>query len=498
MIKRIAQALGFAAILLLPNYVGLTSSMGDERMHVPWPLTRTALAQLADLAIVALLFAILMAILRKLKLWPRLRWALLALLPVFLLIRNVGLIPFHISCAAIFAISLTWIAALFILNLRASSIATRFYALASAALTGFAVFAAVIVWQLVSAAQWRPAIQSFANPIAMRPASKPRLVWIIFDELAYRPAFESRDPSLNLPNFDRLRSQSTLYSRVTPIGDRTEHVVPSLILGRVVTDSTDTAAGLYLVRTTDSPRWQSFDVGASLFGMAKQQGVATSIVGWYINYCPIFSNTAAECYWANDDSDEGAPPSFPVSYAGEVWFPLRILVEQFLAPAKAWADVARWNAQGHIASVKDVSTHALATLATSQADIIYLHIPAPHPPEFWNRRTGSFAPGGSYLDSLDYSDRLLGRMLDTLQSQPRWQATTLIVQGDHSWRTYIWRSRPGWSAEDERISHGGQWDPRPVVMIHTPGQQSPGTVSAVTRLMFVHDFVAGQIHTLAR
>jgi hypothetical protein len=370
--------------------------------------------------------------------------------------------------------------------------------LGSAVLTGFAIFALVITFQLIHAALWRPGPQVYSAPIPAQPATRPRLVWILFDELAYKPAFESRDSSLSLPNFDRLRSESTLYTDVTPIAYRTTRAVPSLMLGQTVTDVVYTSDNRYLVQIGDSSHWIPFDVNASLIGMAKQHGLTTSIVGWYVAYCPIFASVATECYWSNDDAQDRGPTSLDASFAENVWFPLRILVEQFVAPAKAWADVSDWNAAGHIASVKDVSGHALVTLATSQADIIYLHLPAPHPPEFWNRRTVAFAPGGSYLDSLDYSDRLLGRMLDLLASQPRWQATTLIVQGDHSWRTGMWRPLPGWSAEDERISHGGEWDSRPVVMIHTPGQQSPATVSAPTSLMFVHDYVAGQIRALAK
>jgi membrane-anchored protein YejM (alkaline phosphatase superfamily) len=186
------------------------------------------------------------------------------------------------------------------------------------------------------------------------------------------------------------------------------------------------------------------------------------------------------------------------SFAANLWFPLRIMAEQALAPRRAWTDDADWNSIGHIASVQDVQQHALHTLSTSNADIVYLHLPAPHPVAFWDRRTGKFALGGSYLDSLDYSDRLLGQMLDILSTQPRWANTTLIVQGDHSWRTQMWRPLPGWSAEDERISHGGEWDPRPLLMIHTPGQQSAKTIAAPTSLMYVHDAVAAEISALAK
>jgi hypothetical protein len=498
MIKRIAQAFGFAAILLLPNYVDLTSSAGDERMRTPAPLTKIALAQITDLVIVAIVFWIVMALLRKLKWWPTLRWILMAGLPSFLLVRNLNVFPFPVPNAAVLTAILLWLVTFVILILRAPAFAVKLRNAGSAILTGFAVFAMVITWQLVRAAMWRPGPQAYAAAIPVQPASKPRVVWILFDELAYKQTFESRDPSLQLPNFDRLRNESTLYTNIGPIAYWTTQVVPSLLLGRVVRTVTYTAGHRYLVRTIDSPHWETFNVNASLFGMAKQRGVTTSIVGWCITYCPVFAGTATECYWSNDDAQDRGPTSLNASFAENVWFPLRILFEQFTMPAKAWADTADWRSQGHIASVKDMSAHALETLSTSQADLIFIHLPVPHPPEFWNRHTHTFASGGSYLDSLDYSDRLLGQMLNILQAQPRWAVTTLIVQGDHSWRTQLWRPVPGWSAEDERVSHGGQWDPRPVVMIHAAGQQNPKTVSTPINLMFIHDFVAAEIRSLDR
>jgi membrane-anchored protein YejM (alkaline phosphatase superfamily) len=173
-------------------------------------------------------------------------------------------------------------------------------------------------------------------------------------------------------------------------------------------------------------------------------------------------------------------------------------VEQFLWPRQAERDDARRNAEGHIASVRDVSQHALETLASSQADIVYLHLPTPHPPGFWNRHTGQYQVGGSYLDSLDYSDRLLGELLDEMEKQPRWAATTLIVQGDHSWRTAMWRPLPGWSIEDESIANKGGWDSRPALLIHAPGQNTPQTVAESTSLMNVHDRVAAEIRKMAR
>ncbi len=322
MIKRIAQAWGFAAILLLPGYVDLTSTLGDERMRVPWPLTRLVLAQLIDLAIVSLVFAGLLAILRGLKVWARIRWFALAFLPIYLLVCNLRIFPFRIPYSGVAIAAVAWIATLGFLIYSAPNIASKLYRLSSAGLTGAVVFAFVMTAQLVSAAFWRPGIQAFASPIPEQPAARPRLVWIVFDELAYKPVFEARDRSLDLPNFDRLRLQSSVYTNVTPIGYHTNLVVPSLLLGRIVTSSTFTSKNQLLVRTADDPNWEPFDSDASLFGMARQHGISTAIVGWYLAYCPIFAGTATECYWSNDDTEDGAPPSINASFADDVLVPL--------------------------------------------------------------------------------------------------------------------------------------------------------------------------------
>lgn len=498
MMKGLAQAWAFASILLLPNYIELTSSGGDARMRVPGPLTKVALAHLTDLAIVTVIFALLMAWLRRLHAWPRIRWVLMAVLPPLLFARNLNVIPVEIPGAVVGGLALAWIVFLAVVTRRALRHMEQLGRAGSTLLAGFACFALVMTVQLVRAARWRPGPQTFSSPIAAAPATRPRLVWILFDELAYKPTFEARDPSLHLPNFDRLRAESTSYTDMTPIAYHTAKVVPGLLSGQIVTDVAYTQDNQYLVQTVNHPHWRRFDAGNSLFGMAHRDGVSTSVVGWSVTYCPVFAGIVNQCYWSYDDTQDRGPTRLDASYGENVWFPLRVMFEHAFAPSQARADESRWNAEGHIASVRDVSLHALEALTTSNADVIYLHIPAPHPIGFWNRHTATFAPGGSYLDGLDYADRLLGQMLAILESQPRWAATTLVVHGDHSWRTALWRPLPGWSAEDERVSHGGQWDPRPVLLIHTPGQQDSRTITAPTSVMYIHDFVAAEIGTIAR
>ena len=253
MLKRIAQAWAFASIVLLPNYADLTSGAGDARMRSPVALTGIALAQLTDMAIVALIFFVLLEGLRRLSAWPKIRWGSMALLPVLLFARNLDVMPVDVPPSAVLAMGIVWTALLIFFILRIPKLAAQLSKAGSSLLAGFVVFALVMTFQLGRATLWRPGPQSFSSPITAPSPHNPRLVWILYDELAYQPVFEARDPSLELPNLDRLRAESTLYSDVTPIAYRTTRAVPSLLLGRAVTDVTYTAENRYLCSWTAAP-----------------------------------------------------------------------------------------------------------------------------------------------------------------------------------------------------------------------------------------------------
>ena len=166
-------------------------------------------------------------------------------------------------------------------------------------------------------------------------------------------------------------------------------------------------------------------------------------------------------------------------------------------PGKAWKDIADWNAEGHIASVKDVSRHALQTLANSQADIIYLHIPAPHPPEFWDRRTGNLLPEGRTSIRWIIPIGFWGKCL-------RAPGRTALggYNFDRAGRSLLAHKNVAASAGMERggRAHLQWWQMGPASRPAHPhgGEQSAETVTASTSLMFVHDFVATQIQRMAQ
>jgi hypothetical protein len=81
----------------------------------------------------------------------------------------------------------------------------------------------------------------------------------------------------------------------------------------------------------------------------------------------------------------------------------------------------------------------------------------------------------------------------TLKSSPRWKDTTLIVQGDHSWRIYLWDDQPAWTAEDAQASRSG-FDPRPAVIVHHAGQTQADVNASPWSLINVHAIVEQVLH----
>jgi len=69
---------------------------------------------------------------------------------------------------------------------------------------------------------------------------------------------------------------------------------------------------------------------------------------------------------------------------------------------------------------------------------ILLHLPVPHGPHSYDRRTGTFtlanSPIRGYWDSLALQDRVLGELRKALEDAGLWEQTTLVASSDHHYR----------------------------------------------------------------
>lgn len=394
----------------------------------------------------------------------------------------------YLSVPAVFFLAAELLFAAWIVSPRRYSQAIRFLRL-GLQLLGFCIF-----WMVADLAGMSLAHQpydrvSFEKTLPARPGPHRRIVWLLFDEMSYYQVFDHRWPGLKMPEFDKLREGAVTFSDVQPDGAFSEDVIPSLFLARVVTTSQATREGWMIYRTAGHAPWQSFNGNRTLFADAEREGWTTGVSGWYNPYCRLM---AAQLDWCRMEL-----LSLPDGFSRD-----QSTMANAVMPL-----AAKWMFRGSTTDAPKATANPLdnmvlmqpddALIGDLQIDLCFIHLPIPHPPGHYDRKTGQIRQGGGYIDNLALSDRVLGRMLDDIAKSGAADRTTLIVSSDHSWRVWLWRHAFGWTDEDEAASEHGYFDPRPMLMVRFPGETESITISRPAPLIGMHDLVerlmSGQI-----
>jgi hypothetical protein len=489
-LKTLCQSIGLASLILVMNYGELLGGGADIRMHVPFALRGIILAQLADIFILGFVIFAVLSLLKRTRYFNWIKLVLAVVVPPYLLARMQLLMPFVVEDGLIPLFSAVWTALLLLLMLKFPRWYRHLLRVGDAAGVFLAVFAVISMVQLLWVAAWRPGAQRIAaqwQAASQQPRQHPLIVWIVFDELSYDQVFEHRAKDLALPNFDALRAQSTLFSNVQPIGYKTAKIIPSLFSGKTIDDLRYRFNNRFLVHYIGEPGWHALDGSGTIFHDAQQRGWRTAAVGWYNPYCTIYGDAIDACYWNNLDRIDG-PMSQKNGFLRNTYLPLRQLVREGVEPTRAGRDACDYDVGQRINTHLDLQQHAIQMLKGDQADFVFLHMAIPHSPNIWSRLDGAYARhcDSSYLDNLALVDRTLGDVLRILRSSPRWNDTTLVVEGDHGWRIDLWNWLPTWTNEDDDASRG-VFDPRPALLVHQAGQTQPQTVSKPWALLNVHD-----------
>jgi hypothetical protein len=333
-----------------------------------------------------------------------------------------------------------------------------------------------------------------------RPVSNPghpgelHVVWVLFDELSYRQAFEDPQPGIVLPAFAKVAAESVTFSQLSPVGDQTERVIPSLFLGQPVVDVEGDAQGNLLLRHSPDAPWQPFDQNASVFAAAKRQGWGTGIAGWYNPYCRILNNVLDSCYW-----------TFSQSVAGELFSGLSSRQSSWQnarqgLPLAARIELMRHKGPHNRALREDyqnILRAGEALIDDPSLRLVFIHMPVPHPPGLMRNPSGDH--DFNYLGNLVLADQAMAQFLGSLAASPAAADTVLIVSSDHSWRSSLWRAAGGWTKDEERATNGGFFDQRPVLMVRFPQQTRGVLIDHPESAMLVHrlllDLIAGKVHT---
>lgn len=492
MLKRACQCIGIASLILVGNYGDLLGGGADVRMHTPFPIARICYAQIVDILVVALVLFILLSIAKRTRYYSWVRLLAAIVIPPYLIQRTQSFFPFDLIEGLVLILLVVWAGVLLLLLLRFPGWYRRVMRAGSLIAAALIVFAASSVAQLLWVATWKPApnqITAAWEATPQPPRNHPLLVWIVFDELSYDQVFEHRARDLNLPNFDALRAQSTLFTDTKPAGYHTVKIIPSLLTGKIIDGIRYNFHNRLWVHHEAESGWVPIDGAQTVFGDADKAGWRTAAVGWYNPYCAIYSDAIQNCYWTNHDMFDGLMAQ-GAPFWTNVYTPLEQVVRELRSPARADRHLCSFDVRHRYQTHIDLQDHAFQVLHTDQADFIFFHFSVPHSPNIWSRIQDNYTQScdSSYLDNLALTDHVLGRVLSTLQASPRWGDTTLIVQGDHGWRIDAWNWLPAWTEEDDAASRG-VFDQRPALIIHEPGQSQPQTVSEPWPIVQVHSVI---------
>jgi Sulfatase len=341
-----------------------------------------------------------------------------------------------------------------------------------------------------------------------------RIIWIVFDELSYQQTYEHRFPGLQLPAFDALAADSTVFTNATPFYIYTEVVLPGLLAGKPFDKIRTTPAREPLLHSEANGKWQTLDQHDTIFQDALNAGYSTALAGWANPYCRIIPSVLDSCYWTYYQSWNNMLPSQTVlsntrALAAES-FPwvLTVLPHCVSSHLKRFMPTPQSrltsDQDNHIQDYVDLDARSDQLLRDRSYGFVLLHLPIPHPLGIYDRSTGKFTSisYSSYIDNLALTDKCLASILQTLKQTGQWDSSTVVVMGDHSWRTeQEWKRLRVWTHEDEIASHGGQYDPRPAYIVKLPNQTTAARVDTPyqtvnTRKLF-DAIMAHQINTPA-
>jgi hypothetical protein len=357
-----------------------------------------------------------------------------------------------------------------------------------AVLFGFTSFTGLLMLSQLLWFGWQA--RSLNAPLSLHQRSsssamirKPRIIWVVMDELSYQQIYEQRFPGANLPAFDQLASDSTVFTHVVPAGIETQIVIPSLLTGSPADKIRPSSDGLQLtLHNPDTVTWQVFDPHQTIFQDALQAGYSTAIAGWYNPYCRVLPEVLDRCFWTShipfsagisDHQSIGTNLLAPL-------FRLGATVPTFLSPRHITSPGDLIEVRGTIVDFETLSISADQLIADPTANFLYLHMPIPHPPGIYDRRHATFVTShSSYVDNLALADQFIAHIRRALEQRGQWDSSAIVIMGDHSWRTkLVWTSSDMWTSEDEAASHGGQFDDRPAYIVKMPYQQTPARIDS--------------------
>jgi len=339
------------------------------------------------------------------------------------------------------------------------------------------------------------AAPALAGPVGAKAAG--RVVWIVFDELDSRLAFEARPSGIEMPEFDRLRNEGFFAAKTKPPAWDTPESMATYILGRKVLKFS--AKPLYA--TVEGAGAIDLRGAATIFSQARESGADTYLTGWYLPYCQMLAPVLTACVQPTPASIR--PTGFAESFAAqwkaqltEHWLAIRFDPQaQKRVPWFGWGERVEQNL-----AYRQMMEAAVMMAAGEGSRLVFLHFPIPHPLGIYDRRKNelNLDTRNNSLDNLELVDRTVGGIRRALEDNHLWDQTNLIVTSDHPMRPDVWSKNEVWS-DEERHATGNSRHPWIPLLVKTAGAgppvELPGEVDSARLSALALALLKGDVRT---
>jgi len=311
-----------------------------------------------------------------------------------------------------------------------------------------------------------------AYALAATDTSRPRVLWLIFDEFDQRLAFGERPASVRLPEMDRIRSQAIYASNAFRPAGWTVLSLPSLINGSVVSDAKPGGPDELMITYAGSGGPVPWSAQPTVFSRVRDAGFNTALVGSYHPYCRVLGSSLTFCsqsFVAASEPGSTLPVLLVDGFRGIVGtFPVAGRLPRF-------ESVCRQGREMYLRVLQDARKVAV----DPAFGLAFIHWPVPHSPFIYSRSRNDFALDGSgtYLDNLVLVDLTLGDLRRTMESAGTWENSTVLISSDHGLRGHIEDLLPAWGGRRPMAAHGGT-DRRVPFLMKLPHQRQAAAYDA--------------------
>jgi hypothetical protein len=324
---------------------------------------------------------------------------------------------------------------------------------------------AQIGWEVVKLCRAAPVPgEGPLAPFNETKVARPRVVWIILDELDQRVAFQERPAGLNLPELDRLRGEAVFAERAVPPGSATIISMPALIVGRVLADAEPAGRSDLDITFRDTSQTTNWSSQPNVFSRARAAGFNTGLVGWYHPYGRIIASSLNRCEWV-------AYPPYDQRWGSDL---LSVMQNQVLA------GLPFQSRRLHRLAYSKTLADAQQLVADPRFGLVLCHLPVPHFPGIYDRHKNKFTltnfdVAESYLANLIVADQALGELRRTMEKSGTWETSTILVSSDHWWR--------------EATTLDGKLDKHVPFLLKLAGDHQPVTYTPEFNTVLTHDLI---------